>query len=109
LAACSNRAASRGSVPTIFTISVMLTSGAASALRIRITTSGKQGKLTVPFDTSVAKFPRNASADARSSLLVAVAVAVEVAAGFGGDAVVGRDAMVGRGWATGLGEDAVLA
>jgi hypothetical protein len=102
----------------------MLTSGAASALRIRITTSGKQGKLTVPFDTSVAKFPRNASADARSSLLVAVAVAVEVAAGFGGGAVVGRDAMVGRGvtrdaaaaageagrgWPTGLGEDAVLA
>jgi hypothetical protein len=100
----------------------MLTSGAESALRIRITTSGKQGKLTVPFDTSVAKFPRNASADARSSLLVAVAV--EAAAGFGGGAVVGRDAMVGRGvtrdaataageagrgWPTGLGEDAVLA
>jgi len=53
-----------------------------------------------------------------------VAVAVEAAAGFGGGALVGRDAMVGRGvtrdaataageagrgWATGLGEDAVLA
>jgi hypothetical protein len=40
-------------------------------LRIRITTSGKQGRLTVPFDTSLARFPRNASAEARSSALVA--------------------------------------
>jgi hypothetical protein len=41
-------------------------------LRIRITTSGKHGRLTVPFDTSLAKLPRNASAEARSSTLVAV-------------------------------------
>src|SRR3984885_7695912 len=71
LATCSNRAASRGSVPTILTISVRPTSGSASALRIRITTSGKHGRLTVPFDSSVARFPRNASAEARSSVLVA--------------------------------------
>ena len=43
----------------------------ASALRIRMTTSGKQGRFTVPFDTSVAKFLRNSSAETRSSPLVA--------------------------------------
>jgi hypothetical protein len=48
----------------------MLTSGSASALRIRITTSGKQGRFTVPLDTSVANSARKASAEARVSVLV---------------------------------------
>jgi hypothetical protein len=36
-----------------------------------MTTSGKEGRLTVPFDTSLARLPRKASADAFSSAVVA--------------------------------------
>jgi hypothetical protein len=43
-------------------------------LRIRITTSGKHGRLTVPFDISVANSLRNASAEPRLSVLVATGV-----------------------------------
>src|ERR1700723_2155715 len=68
-ATCSSRAASRGSVPTIFTISDSRTLGSARALRMRMTTSGKEGRLTVPFDTSAARPPRNASAEERSCSL----------------------------------------
>src|ERR1700742_545474 len=93
-AACSNRAESRGSVPTILTISVRLTSGAASALRMRMTTSGKQGRLTVPFETSVAKLPINASAEARSSALVS---AVFCSARLTGGVGVGAAALGGTG------------
>ena len=106
-AACSSRAASRGSVPTILTISVRLTSGSASALRIRITTSGKQGRFTVPFDTSVARLARNASATACSSVLVAAELESTAGVGTSGSAArvvraagliggtVGRFAMAG--------------
>src|ERR1700722_9760030 len=66
-AACSRRAAKRGSAPTIFTVWVSLASGSANALRMRITTSGKQGRLTVPPETSAARLPRNCNAAARSS------------------------------------------
>src|SRR5471030_1047122 len=46
--------------------------GSANALRIRITISGKQGRSTVPDDTSAARWPRNWSAAPRASSGAAV-------------------------------------
>jgi hypothetical protein len=62
-------------------------------LRIRITTSGKHGKLTVPLDTSWAKLPRNARAEARSSVLVAAEVDSTAGVGTGGCGTTGFGAI----------------
>jgi hypothetical protein len=43
---------------------------------MRITTSGNEGRLTVPFETSPARFARKASAEALSSAVVAALLAV---------------------------------
>jgi hypothetical protein len=87
-------------------------------LRIRITTSGKHGRLTVPFDTSLARFPRNASAEARSSAFVATVDSTGGlgtgvgAAGFGGTATFAATGFGGTlgalRSATAFVEDAVL-
>jgi hypothetical protein len=73
-------------------------------LRIRITTSGKQGRLTVPFETSVAKLTRKASAEARSSSLTA-----EDVDGATVGAATGLDAGIGFGAGVGLAAGALLA
>jgi len=57
-ATCSSRAASRGSVPTIFTISVKPHVGFRQRLRMRINDIGKEGRLTVPFETFSRQTPR---------------------------------------------------
>src|SRR6202789_483578 len=68
LATWISRAANWGSVLTIFIICVTFASGSDSALRTRITTSGNDGKLTLPADTSAARSFRSCIATARSSL-----------------------------------------
>src|ERR1700743_1002829 len=61
-AVCRTRAARRGSAPTMVTTLSEVALGSAKAWLMRMTTSGKQGRSTVPLETSVARGCRNAKA-----------------------------------------------
>src|SRR5450631_2357777 len=67
LAVCSSRAANRGSAPTMVTTCSEVVSGSMRASLMRTTTLEKQGRSTVPRETSVANSCRNVSAAARCS------------------------------------------